>query len=111
MAVVTIDALGMYETNSTYGNTCLGGVTFDNLLYDYCVNHLKNCMVDFDSASMEIMETLYKKCQAAKVVLSSEEATNVVIECEKVVEIPITREFYETLIIGHVKETIDSAND
>lgn len=107
VAIVTIDSLGMYETRSTNGNTCMGGINFDNALYDYCVEHLKENLIDITSQSLNVMESLYKKCQVVKTTLSTEENAKVIINIgPDAYEIPISREVYEKLIIEQVNETI-----
>lgn len=104
---MTIDLLGIYETRATNGNTCLGGIDFDNALYDYCVDHLKEDFFDITSQSSNVKESLYKKCQMAKITLSTEENAKVIVNCESdIFEVPISRKTYEELIVEQVNETI-----
>lgn len=105
---MTIDELGIYETRSTNGNTSLGGVNFDNILYEYCVKHLKGDLFDIESQSVEVMESLYKECQKAKITLSTEENTTVrIISGSDAYNVPISRKTYEELIIDEVNGTIE----
>lgn len=106
--MVTIDSFGYYETRATNGSLSIGGVSFDCLLYSYCVDHLKDDCFDITSQPIHVKEDLYKKCQLAKLTLSTEEDAKVVLNCgdNELYEVPISRNVYESLIADKVNETI-----
>lgn len=82
-------------------------MNFDNILYEYCVKEFKLDHFDIESQSIDVQESLYKKCQIAKTSLSTEENTKVIISCGiDVYEVQISRKIYEDLITEQVNETI-----
>lgn len=104
---MNIDTLGIYETLSTNGNTCLGGMNFDNVLYDYCVGDLKKDCFDITSQSLDVKQSLYTECQRVKTALSTRENATVTIKSgNDSYNVPISRKTYEELILEQVNETI-----
>lgn len=70
---------GVFEVIGSAGNTHLGGVDFDNRIYDYCINTFKMSHTDFDvnTLSPESSQKLHKACENAKKVLSSTAQTTI----------------------------------
>lgn len=103
-----IDELGIYETRATNGNTRIGGIGFDNILFDYCVEELKKDCFKVLEEDIGVIKSLYQQCQIAKEALSTVENTTVTVEqgsdCYKV---PLSRKMYEGLIADQVNQTIE----
>lgn len=70
---------GIFEVVGSAGNTHLGGVDYDNRIYDYCVNNFRSTHEDFDVARLtpEASQKLHKACENAKKVLSTTAQTTI----------------------------------
>jgi L1 cell adhesion molecule like protein len=68
---------GIFEVEGTAGNTHLGGVDFDNRLFDYCLNNFKLMHDDFNVNDVfpDMLQKLHKVCESAKKVLSTSAQT------------------------------------
>ena len=72
---------GVFEVIGSAGNTHLGGVDFDNRMYDYCINMFKTEHSDFvfDKLPPESSQKLHKACENAKKVLSTSAQTTICV--------------------------------
>lgn len=73
---------GTFMVLASHGNIQLGGIDYDNILFDYCItkfcghNNLQNETSDFDP---ENTKKLFKKCEEAKIKLSKYKYHNIYI--------------------------------
>lgn len=72
---------GVFEVIGSSGNTHLGGVDFDNRIYEYCINTFKSQYKDFDmyTVTNDMQQKLHNACENAKKILSSSEHTLICI--------------------------------
>jgi molecular chaperone DnaK (HSP70) len=70
---------GIFEVIGSAGNTHLGGVDFDNRIYDYCLNIFKTNHENFDETTItaEASQKLHKACETAKKMLSTTAQTTI----------------------------------
>jgi heat shock 70kDa protein 1/2/6/8 len=70
---------GIFEVIGSAGNTHLGGVDFDNRIFEYCINVFKTNHINFDETiiTAEASQKLRKACENAKKVLSSTAQTTI----------------------------------
>ncbi|KAG0441225.1 Heat shock like protein [Dictyocoela muelleri] len=71
------------EVLATDGDTFLGGMDFDNLIYDYCLNMFlkQNPSIKKDDIKPKAMRRLRTACEKAKRLLSSSNETTVSVDC------------------------------
>lgn len=73
---------GIFEVKGTNGNMHIGGIDFDNIIYDYCLKIFKINNPNFNSNEISNDNKLLLKnlSENAKILLSTEEKTNITIE-------------------------------
>lgn len=102
IAILSIDSLGMYHVRSTNGNTLLGGATFVDRLMQFCIDKLKDMMIDTEF-SKEELSLIRTACKRAKTELSMKEETEIVISELK---IPINVTEYNSIIAPYIDTTM-----
>lgn len=72
---------GVFEVVGCAGNTHLGGVDFDNRIYEYCLNYFKSININFSQEVLtrDAIQKLRKACENAKKILSTSIQTTIAV--------------------------------
>jgi molecular chaperone HscA len=98
---------GIFEVLSTNGNTFLGGDDFDREIMNYWIRENKLDPAEM-AASRELSQSLRLEAEKAKKALSGQQ---IYTGAAGTIPCAITRQVFEELIGGKVKETIDACRN
>ncbi len=113
VSILELDG-GIFEVKSTRGNNILGGIDFDKRLVDIVVKQFNTATgIDLTSDSLA-MQKLIEACEKAKMVLSSENETEINIpfisadeKGPKHLRFDLSRKEFEGLIDDLIEETVN----
>lgn len=94
---------GVFEVLTSYGNTTLGGVDFDNNLVKYCIdmfNDENNTIISPSDISKDILLLLKNKCETVKKNISNDDNLNIFIDNfydNKKLDINITQDIFHDI--------------
>lgn len=103
----------MVDAIRTGGNDKLGGVDWDNRLYDYLASdYAEQNGIDINDLDAEIIQIIHQKVEPTKISLSNVTSKTVTVVCEgESTKIAITREKFEELTKDLVDQTMYFVDD
>lgn len=101
MAIVSTDSMGCYHVRSTNGNTRVGGAKLLEGLVAFCLRQLKKMGTPL---SDEIVCHLRVACEKAKIELSKQSNTQIIVSDEISIEISLDQ--YNKLISPFIDQTM-----
>jgi molecular chaperone DnaK (HSP70) len=110
VSILNIDN-GVFNVIATHGNSFLGGQTFTETLYEWCVEYFKN---QIDDNNIEIhhikLNRLKKECEKTKIKLTNNESSTILINNFWGVvdlKIKITKDMFNIITQDILNECID----
>ena len=108
VSLITVEE-GIFEVKATAGDNHLGGVDFDNLMVDYCLEEFNKSFQN-DISDQRSLRCLCTACEDAKRTLSSSSRAHIEIEsfvdCQDF-NTTITRACFEDLCMNYFKKCLD----
>lgn len=108
---------GVYEVQSTSGDTHLGGDDFDQVLIDHFVTSFKNEQAIDLKEDPAALQRLKEAAEKAKIALSSSESTEINLpyitadaKGPKHFKMTLTKAEFEKMVAGLVDKTFDAVN-
>ncbi|XP_061999630.1 heat shock 70 kDa protein 18-like [Rosa rugosa] len=97
--------------HSTAGDTCLGGMDFDNRIVDYCVEKIKKKLKRDISGNKGALMMLRRGCERAKIELSSKENASIHLEYDGIdFKTELYRTIFDELCTNLIKKCMELVN-